>query len=172
MIFHPSCKGIGVAMPKAIRRFAFNLCAMLISLLLWLGWEGGLTAWAAASLDPAHQPLVEVNISLGNAANELKFVPDRLNFQAGQRYKLILTNPSNQKHYFTAKDFADSLWTQKVEAGKAEFKGAIHEVELKPGGQAEWVFLPMKAGQYELHCSILGHTEAGMVGALTVDSAL
>lgn len=141
------------------------------SLLLWVGMGGRSSAIAAKPIDPAHQPLTEVNISLGSVANELRFWPDRLSFQPGQRYKLVLQNPSNQKHYFTAKDFADSLWTQKIEAGRVEIKGAIHEVELKPGAMAEWVFVPMKAGNYELHCSIPGHTEAGMVGALTVNSA-
>lgn len=110
----------------------------------------------------------EIKVSLGNADNELKFFPDRLNLVAGKRYKLILTNPSPQKHYFTAKDFADSSWTQKVEAGKVEIKGAIHELELKPGAEAEWVFVPLKAGTYSLRCPIRGHTEAGMTGQITI----
>jgi uncharacterized cupredoxin-like copper-binding protein len=110
----------------------------------------------------------EVKVSLGNSANELKFFPSTLAFEAGQRYKLILDNPSPQKHYFTAKDFADASWTQKVEAGKVEVKGAVHEVELKPGGEAEWVFVPMKPGTYELHCSIPGHAEAGMTGEIVI----
>ncbi|MGC8712257.1 MAG: sulfocyanin-like copper-binding protein, partial [Leptodesmis sp.] len=91
-----------------------------------------------------------------------------LQFTAGKRYKLILTNPSNSKHYFTAKDFADSIWSQKVEAGGVEVKGAISELELKPGATAEWVFVPIKFGTYELHCSIPGHAEAGMVGKLGI----
>ncbi|MFP4101773.1 plastocyanin/azurin family copper-binding protein [Coleofasciculus sp.] len=116
----------------------------------------------------AATPAIEVNVSLGNSANELKFFPNQFEFVAGKRYKLLLDNPSPQKHYFTAKDFADASWTQKVEAAKVEVKGAIHELELKPGGEAEWVFVPMKPGTYELHCSIPGHTEAGMVGEITI----
>ena len=64
------------------------------------------------------QPPIEITVSLGNAANELKFEPNRLEFAVGKRYNLKLNNPSSQKHYFTAKDFADAIWTQKVEAGK------------------------------------------------------
>ncbi|NEQ21897.1 MAG: copper-binding protein [Microcoleus sp. SIO2G3] len=110
----------------------------------------------------------EVRVSLGNSANELKFFPSTLEFVAGQRYKLVLDNPSPQKHYFTAKDFADGIWTQKVEAGKVEIKGAIHELELKPGGEAEWVFVPLKTGNYSLRCPIPGHTEAGMTGEIAI----
>ncbi|WP_293167024.1 plastocyanin/azurin family copper-binding protein [Okeania sp. SIO2C9] len=116
------------------------------------------------------QPPTEVKVSLGNSANELKFVPRELKFISGVRYKLLLDNPSAQKHYFTAKDFADASWSQKVEAGKVEVKGAIHELELKPGGEAEWVLVPMKPGTYQLHCSIPGHTEAGMTGEIVIEA--
>jgi uncharacterized cupredoxin-like copper-binding protein len=51
---------------------------------------------------------------------------------------------------------------------QAEVKGAIHELELKPGAQAEWVFVPQKPGIYEFHCSISGHAEAGMVGTIVI----
>ena len=138
------------------------LCLML-GLILSLSVLCAPTALAAASV-------TEVKVSLGNTANELKFFPNNLQFVAGQRYKLVLDNPSPQKHYFTAKDFADASWTQKIEAGKVEIKGAIHEVELKPGGEAEWVFVPMKPGKYSLRCPIPGHTEAGMTGTITVSA--
>ncbi|NJK39530.1 MAG: hypothetical protein HC835_20065 [Oscillatoriales cyanobacterium RM2_1_1] len=121
--------------------------------------------------DLSRQSLTEVQVSLGNFANELKFFPNHLEFEAGKRYKLVLKNPSNQKHYFTAKDFADVSWTQKVEVGKAEIKGAIHEVELKPGGELEWVFVPIRPGNYQLYCSIPGHQEAGMTGEILIQTS-
>lgn len=137
-----------------------------------LGWclksTPAIAAATSNGVDLAKQPVVEVAVSLGNSANELKFVPNQLKFEAGKRYKLSLSNPSSQKHYFTAKDFADGIWTQKVEAGRVEVKGAIHEVELKPGAKAEWVFVPLRSGTYELHCSVPGHTEAGMTGAIAI----
>ncbi|MBE9169120.1 cupredoxin domain-containing protein [Pleurocapsales cyanobacterium LEGE 06147] len=124
--------------------------------------------WMPAAI--ASQAPIEVNVSLGNSVGELKFFPDNLEFKAGNQYKLLLNNPSPSKHYFTAKDFADASWTKKVQAGKVEVKGAIHELELKPGGEAEWVLTPMKPGTYELHCSIPGHAEAGMIGKLIVSN--
>ena len=124
----------------------------------------------AAGANPIEQTPIEVNISLGTAQNELKFVPDQLTFEAGKRYKLVFVNPSTQKHYFTAKDFADVSWTQNVQSGKLEVKGAIHEIELKPGGEAEWTLIPIKPGTYELHCSVSGHAAAGMRGAIAVSA--
>lgn len=114
------------------------------------------------------QPPIEITVSLGNAANELKFEPNRLEFAVGKRYNLKLNNPSSQKHYFTAKDFADAIWTQKVEVGNVEIKGNIRELELKPGAETEWVFIPIKPGKYPLRCIIPGHTEAGMKGEIVI----
>jgi uncharacterized cupredoxin-like copper-binding protein len=112
--------------------------------------------------------ITEVKVSLGTTEGELIFVPNNLEFEAGKKYKLVLDNPSPTKHYFTAKDFADASWTQKVEAGKAEVKGAIHEIELKPTGKAEWVLIPEKQGTFDLYCSISGHKEAGMIGKIAI----
>ena len=133
-----------------------------------LNISSALAAPTADRADLLRQPPIEVQVSLGNTANELTFIPNHLEFVAGKRYKLVLNNPSNQKHYFTAKDFADGIWSQKVEAGNVEIKGAIHELELKPGAQAEWVFVPLKSGTYQLRCPIAGHSEAGMTGLLTI----
>jgi uncharacterized cupredoxin-like copper-binding protein len=116
----------------------------------------------------ADSQVSEITVSLGNSSGELKFFPSNLQFQAGKEYKLRLDNPSPVKHYFTAKDFADTSWTKKVQVGKVEVKGAIHELELKPGAEAEWFLTPMKPGNYELHCSIPGHAAAGMIGEIVV----
>jgi uncharacterized cupredoxin-like copper-binding protein len=145
-----------------LRRQWISWCLWII---LWLILCVGVLSTPAAVAAPQ---VTEVKVSLGNSANELKFFPSNLEFVVGERYKLLLDNPSPQKHYFTAKDFADVSWTQKVQAGKVEIKGAIHELELKPGGDAEWVFVPMKPGKYSLRCPIPGHTEAGMIGEIVI----
>jgi uncharacterized cupredoxin-like copper-binding protein len=142
----------------------------LFTFLVCLSFMGAIPARAAnLSGDILKQPATEITVSLGNAAGELKFEPNHLEFQSGKRYNLRLNNPSPVKHYFTSKDFADAIWTQKVEAGNVEIKGAIHELELKPGAEAEWVFVPLKPGKYGLRCTIAGHTEAGMIGEIVVN---
>lgn len=163
----------GILVPSgrgAVKKvFTFLVCCLLT-----------LTSFSSAAIastettqivDLLKQPAIEVKVSLGNSANELRFFPSNLEFAVGKRYKLVLENPSPQKHYFTAKDFADVAWTQKVEAGKVEIKGAIRELELKPGAKAEWVFVPIKPGTYKLRCPIPGHTEAGMTGAIAISAS-
>lgn len=49
----------------------------------------------------------------------------------GKCYQLRLTNLSQLKNYFTAKHFANDIWTPKIEAGKVEIKAAIPELKLK-----------------------------------------
>lgn len=143
------------------------VAVVAITFLCWVGWENTTESLALATAANRHM-VSTIEVHLGTEADELKFVPDRLQFEAGKRYKLVLDNPSPEKHYFTAKDFADAIWTQKVEAGKVEVKGAVHELELKPGAIAEWVFIPQRPGTYGLRCTIAGHTEAGMTGTLVI----
>jgi uncharacterized cupredoxin-like copper-binding protein len=146
----------------------FCLTGLILCMVLFNPNSAQAAANTTASVDLLRQPATEISVSLGTASNELKFVPNHLELSALKRYKLVLTNPSPQKHYFTAKDFADGIWTQKVEAGNVEIKGAIHELELKPGAKAEWVFVPLKSGKYALRCPIPGHTEAGMKGDIAI----
>ncbi len=153
---------------NTLARWGQTLTGVLLSLLIGCGIYLSMGSVAVAAVAPSQQSIETVKAHLGNASGALVFEPNQLTFEAGKRYKLLLDNPSPTKHYFTAKDFSDVIWTQKVEAGNVEVKGAIHELELKPGAEAEWVFVPQKPGTYELHCSIAGHAEAGMVGAITV----
>jgi uncharacterized cupredoxin-like copper-binding protein len=137
-------------------------------LMGWLCLSGGILQ-AEAIASPANLNMTtDVTVQLGTPDGELVFVPAHLEFSAGHRYRLQLENPSSTKHYFTAKDFADNIWTQKVQAAGVEVKGAIHELELQPGAVAEWVFVPQKPGTYNLRCIIAGHTAAGMTGELTI----
>lgn len=143
-----------------------SLTALGLGLVIVLGLISCPNGAIAASA-----PTKSFSVHLGNAAGGLHFEPDYLQFVAGQRYKLVLDNPSPEKHYFTAKDFADGIWTQKVQAAGVEVKGAVHELELKPEAIAEWVFVPERPGLYELHCAIAGHAEAGMVGQIEIVAA-
>jgi uncharacterized cupredoxin-like copper-binding protein len=139
--------------------------ALFIILIVTCSLNTPQTALAAVN-----QPLtpIVVKVSLGNTNNELKFEPNNLQLTARQTYKLLLANPSPQKHYFTALEFANKSWTQKVDAGNVEVKGTIQELELRPNTNADWVLVPMKPGMYQVRCTIPGHTEAGMTATIVV----
>ncbi len=123
----------------------------------------------------AQQP-VTIKIELGDKQNQLRFYPPRLQFETGKLYKLNISNPSKQKHYFSAEGLAAAVFTRKVEilsrngATIAEVKGSVREIEVYPDGITEWWFVPVKTLKASpLHCSIKGHTEAGMTGSISIN---
>ena len=119
-------------------------------------------------------PLV-VNVSVGNEDGGMQFSPGHFTFERGKYYKLVITNPSPDEHYFTSDAFATHIFTRKVEvmdrSGQtlAEIHGDINDLELKPGARVEWYFYPMTNGEnLKLFCHKEGHEAAGMVGSINI----
>ena len=157
--------------------------------VLMLGLLAGLALAAAVSANAAgdlsRQTPIEVTVDLGKPGpSGHAFVPDKLRFETGKLYKLILRNPSADPHYFTSHAFSQLIYTRKVQVvqqrdGKpttlAEFKGAIREIEVYPGHSAEWWFVPIATGRVtDLQCGIRGsdgktHAEHGMVGEIVIE---
>jgi uncharacterized cupredoxin-like copper-binding protein len=150
-------------------------------LALCLAGASGFPAYAAGDL--AKQNPIEVTVELGKPGQHV-FVPDKLKFETGKLYKLVLRNASHEPHYFTSHGFSQLIYTRKVQVvaardGKpttlAEFKGAIREIEVYPGQTAEWWFVPVAAGRVtDLRCGIAGadgktHADHGMVGEIVVE---
>jgi uncharacterized cupredoxin-like copper-binding protein len=136
-----------------------------------------------AAGDLSRQAPIEVTVTLGKPGQHL-FFPNRLRFETGKLYKLVLVNSSNDPHYFTSHAFTQLIYTRKVQVtqlhnGKpvtlAEFKGAIREIEVYPGHSAEWWFVPVATGRVtDLQCGIRGaddrtHAEHGMVGEIIIE---
>ena len=133
------------------------------------------TGGVAAKGDMSNQKPQTVTVELSNAKGDMRFFPDKLDFEAGNLYKLVISNKSQAKHYFSSDRFAQSIYTRKVQVigrgGKvsAEIKGAVREVEVYPGDTVEWWFVPIKAGMLEdLQCVIPGHAQAGMRGTIEI----
>jgi len=149
---------------------ARSLKTLLPALLIFL-----LPASAQAAGDLTRQEPIEIKVALGDEKNAMRFYPEQIEMETGKLYRLLLTNPSPQKHYFYSAGMADAVFTRKVQIngadGKviAEVKGHIREIEVYPGGSAEWWFVPVKTGSFnDLVCTIPGHGEAGMVGSVTI----
>lgn len=164
-------KGVGLT-----RRLLARAMAVVAA-----GWA--IAAHAAGDL--SRQPPIEVVVELGGpGAQRHAFVPDKLRFETGKLYKLVLRNPSADAHYFTSHAFTQMVYTRKVQVVQerngrattlAEFKGAIREIEVYPGATAEWWFVPIASGRItDLRCGIVGadgksHADHGMVGEIVID---
>jgi uncharacterized cupredoxin-like copper-binding protein len=153
--------------------------AVLAALIATATTIGGVRAAG----DLSRQDPIEIKVELGKPGAHV-FVPNRLRFETGKLYKLVLTNPSNDPHYFTSHAFTQLIYTRKVQVtqmrdGKlvtlAEFKGAIREIEVYPGHSAEWWFVPVATGRVtDLECGIRDkdgktHKEHGMVGEIVIE---
>ncbi len=138
---------------------------------------------ASATGDLSRQNPIEVVVELGKPGQHA-FMPNKLRFETGKLYKLVLRNPSSDPHYFTSHAFTQLIYTRKVQVvqmrdGKpttlAEFKGAIREIEVYPGAVAEWWFVPVATGRVtDLRCGIVGadgrsHADHGMVGEIVIE---
>ena len=135
----------------------------------------GVNGSVIAAGDMTGQDPIEIKVQLGGNNNALRFFPSNLEFETGRLYKLVLHNPSSMKHYFSSEGLSRSVFTRKAQVigsnGNtiAEIKGVIREIEVYPGGTAEWWFVPVKTGSLnDLKCSIKGHAEGGMVGTITI----
>jgi uncharacterized cupredoxin-like copper-binding protein len=137
-----------------------------------------------AAGDLSKQDPITVRVDLGkDGVDKHKFYPDKLQFETGKLYKLVLHNPSNSKHYFTSLGLASKVWTRKVQVMDdigpgaktiGEIKGAIREIEIYPGGTTEWWFVPVATGTItDLRCGIKDkdgktHVDSGMKGTITI----
>ena len=146
---------------------------VLSGILLLVLFASPTTAFAAGDL--SRQAPVELRVQLGDEKGVRRFFPEKLELETGKLYRLILSNPSPEMHYFSSDALSQAVFTRKVQVngpdGKpiAEIKGSIREIEVYPKASTEWWFVPIKTGQFtDLKCTVQGHTEAGMVGQIIV----
>lgn len=140
-----------------MRKLVLVFAAVLVSTSLV--WAGG---------DLSRQTPVELKVLLGAKTNEYGIVPETWNLETGKLYKVVLLNEGKLKHEWVAPEFTLTIWTRKVQVGGVEVKGVINEIELGPGATAEWWFVPIRTGTFDMACEIEGHVEKGMVGKVTV----
>ncbi len=136
---------------------------------------------AAPSQAPAAEQYVENAAEFVEAANwdtrktitvelsEYAFTPKEITLEAGQPYVLEVVNTGELKHEFTAGDFFRTVATRKAETAETEVKVPFFtEIEVFAGKKAEIFLIPLIPGTYKLVCEIEGHSEAGMIGTITV----
>ena len=117
----------------------------------------------------------EIVLEMGSSGSKMYFKPDHLNLETGKAYKLVLKNVDKINHELESPELVERIFTRKVEVADmndhmvAEIKGNIREIEVGPGGTAEWFFVPVQSGEdIPIACAITGHAEAGMVGTVTI----
>ena len=146
--------------------------------ILRVGWQSAVALILASAFGTANaQPptAIEVRVDAGTADGKLVFVPDSFRFQRGKLYKLVIHNPSAERHYFSAEGLSSRVFSRKTETldanGEvlAEVHGDVRDIELFPGSTVAWYFYPMSKGKdLPIICHKPGHTEAGMTGLVEI----
>lgn len=115
-------------------------------------------------------------LEMGAKGTAMYFKPKHLELETGKAYKLLLKNVDAVKHELDAAEFADKIFTRKVEVKDekgemlAEIKGSVREIEVGPKSEVEWYIVPVQTGKnLEMNCALPGHKEAGMVGTITIN---
>lgn len=110
-----------------------------------------------------------VKVELG----EFSFTPSNLTFEAGKPYKLEIVNAGAVKHYFTAEEFYGAVAFRKAQTSEGEFKAPFFKaIEVFPDDQVDLYFVAVVPGTYDSICTITGHADVGMVGAITITGSV
>jgi uncharacterized cupredoxin-like copper-binding protein len=132
------------------------------------------SAYADGDLSRAN--VQTVVLEMGTNSDGMYFKPSHLKFKTGQAYKIVLKNVDKVKHEVEAHEFAEKVFTRKVEIEDskgglvAEIKGNISEVEIGPEQEVQWFIVPVQTGKdLEMVCALPGHKEAGMHGLITIE---
>ncbi len=164
--------------------------AMAVATAIVWAWSGGIVSVEAVDTWPVEQSYmnhsqqqpIEVVIQLGTAGGNLVITPRNLVFEKGKLYKVVLKNPSDVEHRLSVVSLASSVKTlAKPAVDRGEVKGGLNlktrgpsfgyrvrEIEVAPGGTAEWSFIPVREARVDIGCKIDGHAEAGMVATINI----
>ena len=135
----------------------------------------------AQAADPIRNEPIVVSVQLGTASGDLVISPRDLTFELGKYYKLVLKNSSDVEHRLSVASFASSVRTYGKPAidrgtvtggpkfiGRLSFGYLPREIEVAPGGVAEWNFVPLYHASARVECTIDGHAEVGMMAKFDV----
>lgn len=73
------------------------------------------TSVALAAGDLTQQTPIDIKVQLGDEKGSKRFVPDKIELETGKLYRLILSNPSAEKHYFSSEGLSQAVFTRKVQ---------------------------------------------------------
>lgn len=126
-------------------------------------------AAAGCAQPPAQRPapLRELVIT----GSEFRFDPATLDLQVGQPVRLTFRNTGSTAHDLQIVDMPATVEVKKqehTEHGKTGANGAVHLGTEASGQQASIEFTPKQAGEFQMICTLPGHSEAGMRGVIRV----
>jgi len=114
-----------------------------------------------------------IEVTMGN----FFFEPGAIAVHEGETIRFVVANPTTIMHELVVGDAEEQEHhAMEMAAAAAHDDGHDHmmaepnELEVEPGATAELVWTFDHAGEFLLGCHVEGHWEAGMQGAIAVES--
>lgn len=114
-----------------------------------------------------------IDVTMGN----FFFEPGAISVQAGETIRFVAHNPTTIMHELVIGDAEEQEHhAMEMAEAMAHADGDDHmmaepnELEVEPGETSELVWTFDEPGEFLLGCHVAGHWEAGMQGAVTVES--
>lgn len=132
---------------------------------------------SAESSAVADLPTAEFEI----VATDIAYDTNQLEVMTGQPIKVTFRNEGALEHDFSIMKLplSGEVMSTQMEGEMAGHDDDMHNMAEEPevhvaarmnGGSNVLQFTPAEPGTYEYYCTVAGHKEAGMVGALTVQA--
>jgi uncharacterized cupredoxin-like copper-binding protein len=101
---------------------------------------------------------------------EHEFTPQVLTLREGAAYRLEIANLGSEPHAFAAPDFFRAVALREVRvAGVASLDAwRFSVVRVEPGQTVEISFVAVRPDDYPVVCTVSGHRDRGMAGALRI----
>ncbi len=110
-----------------------------------------------------------VYINVGETGHELTVWPGQVTLEAGELYRFVVSNPSEDIHVVAAPELAATVKTEELRIGEllrldvpAPPLDMTTGITLQPNMTIEWTFTPLAEGVYKLGCDDPVHAAAGM----------
>lgn len=97
------------------------------------------------------------------------FMPRKLEFSRGKPYILKLKNVGAQAHDMVGGSFFQAIVIKMVSSNDGRVVTPyLKSVHVRSKHEIDIWFVPTRAGQFDFHCSLPGHQEAGMEGEILI----
>ena len=112
-------------------------------------------------------PVAPVNGELTVRAFEWGYEPNPILLQQEEQVRIIVENDGATLHNFKIEELSADVTESSSSGPLAGEEGEVF-VGVESGGRGFLVFTPLEAGTFAFFCTVYGHRDQGMEGALIV----
>jgi uncharacterized cupredoxin-like copper-binding protein len=117
---------------------------------------------------------VKPDVTIDIKAENMRFVPDRIEVPAGKTVMIRMQNMDENQHDFEVGGLTAEIMARtgmKDESMDMDMSGGMGTINMHSAakGKASVTFRTDKPGTYDIYCTMTGHKESGMVGKLVVN---